>query len=75
MDIVEVLSKRISHEIDMEYLKKLGDMAGVDLSVEIAKADRKFEVSLDNIISRENMGGDKNIHTPETEINPPTPFL
>ena len=74
MDIVEVLSKRISHEIDMEYLKKLGDMAGVDFSVEINKADRKFEVSLDNIISRENMGGDKNIHMPETEINPPTPF-
>ena len=22
-----------------------------------------------------NLGGDRNIHCPETEINPPTPFL
>jgi hypothetical protein len=75
MDIVELLSKTLSHHVDMETLKKIGEQAGVDLSVEISKADHEFGVNLDIELSRDRMGDNKMIHMPETEHNPPTPFL
>ena len=35
---------------------------------------RKYIERYVSDVKRERMGGSKNIHCPETEINPPTPF-
>ena len=59
MDPVKILEERISHEIDMEILKKIGEESGVDLSEEIEIAEKKFN----NHVHRKISGmTNKNIH-------------
>lgn len=51
MDPVKILEERISHEIDMEILKKIGEKAGVDLSKEIESSEKKFNNKVHRVIS------------------------
>jgi hypothetical protein len=41
----------------------------------IKEMKRKYMEKYVSDVKRRKMGGSKNIHCPETEINPPTPFL
>ena len=50
MNAEELLTERITHEIDMDILRQLGEEAGVDLSKEIALAEKKFENKVDRVI-------------------------
>ena len=51
MDATQLLSERISHEIDMDILRQLGEEAGVDLSKEIELAEQKFNNKVDRVIN------------------------
>jgi hypothetical protein len=51
MDATQLLSERISHEIDMDILRQLGEEAGVDLSKVIELADKKFNNKVDRVIN------------------------
>jgi len=51
MDATQLLSERISHEIDMDILRQLGEEAGVDLSKEIELAEKKFNNKLDRAVN------------------------
>jgi hypothetical protein len=51
MDAAQLLSERISHEIDMDILRQLGEEAGVDLSKEIKLAEQKFNNKVDRVIN------------------------
>ena len=42
MNTVELLTEKLSHEIDMDILRQIGEEAGVDLSKEIELAEQKF---------------------------------
>jgi len=42
--------------------------------LKIKEMKRKYIEKYVSDVKRERMGGSKNIHCPETEINPPTPF-
>ena len=50
MDVVNLMTERITHEIDMDILRQLGEEAGVDLTKEIALAEKKFENKVDRVI-------------------------
>ena len=50
MDAVNLMTERITHEIDMDILRQLGEEAGVDLSKEIALAEKKFNNKLERVI-------------------------
>jgi hypothetical protein len=50
MNAEELLTERITHEIDMDILRQLGEEAGVDLTKEIALAEKKFENKVDRVI-------------------------
>ena len=45
------MTERITHEIDMDILRQLGEESGVDLSTEIELAERKFNTKLDRTIN------------------------
>ena len=51
MDATQLLSERISHEIDMDILRQLGEESGVDLSKEIELAEQKFNNKVDRVIN------------------------
>ena len=51
MDVVNLMTERITHEIDMDILRQLGEESGVDLSTEIELAERKFNTKLDRAIN------------------------
>jgi hypothetical protein len=51
MDATQLLSDRISHEIDMDILRQLGEEAGVDLSKEILLAEKRFENKVDRAVN------------------------
>ena len=51
MDAAQLLSERISHEIDMDILRQLGEESGVDLSKEIELAEQKFNNKVDRVIN------------------------
>jgi hypothetical protein len=51
MDATQLLSDRISHEIDMDILRQLGEEAGVDLSKEILLAEKRFENKVDRTVN------------------------
>ena len=51
MDATQLLSDRISHEIDMDILRQLGEEAGVDLSKEIELAEKKFNNKVERVIN------------------------
>jgi hypothetical protein len=51
MDVVNLMTERITHEIDMDILRQLGEESGVDLSTEIELAGRKFNTKLDRTIN------------------------
>lgn len=59
MDVVNLMTERITHEIDMDILRQLGEEAGVDLSKEIELAEKKFNTKLDRVI---NGMTDKTVH-------------
>ena len=40
----------------------------------VLEAMKKYMERYRMMEAREKMGGSKNIHCPETEVNPPTPF-
>ena len=42
---------------------------------EVLQKLKKYRRDYKVYIAREELGDNKNIHMPETEINPPTPFL
>jgi hypothetical protein len=50
MDVVNLMTERITHEIDMDILRQLGEEAGVDLSKEIALAEKKFNNKVERVI-------------------------
>ena len=51
MDAEQLLSDRITHEIDMKILRKLEEEYGVDLSKEILLAEKRFENKVDRVIN------------------------
>lgn len=51
MDAAQLLSERISHEIDMDILRQLGEKAGVDLTKEIDLAEKRFNNKIDRVIN------------------------
>ena len=51
MDAAQLLSQRISHEIDMDILRQLGEKAGVDLTKEIDLAEKRFNNKVDRVIN------------------------
>ena len=51
MDAAQLLSERISHEIDMDILRQLGEKAGVDLTKEIDLAEKRFNNKVDRVIN------------------------
>ena len=51
MDVVNLMTERITHEIDMDILRQLGEEAGVDLSKEIKLAEKKFNTKLDRLVN------------------------
>jgi hypothetical protein len=50
MDATQLLSERISHEIDMDILRQLGEEAGVDFTKEIDLAEKRFNNKVDRVI-------------------------
>ena len=51
MDATQLLSERISHEIDMDILRQLGEEAGVDLSKEIELSEKRFDNKMDRAVN------------------------
>jgi hypothetical protein len=51
MNAEELLTERITHEIDMDILRQLGEEAGVDLTKEIELAGKKFENNMHRVIN------------------------
>ena len=51
MTAEELLTERITHEIDMDILRQLGEEAGVDLSLEIALAEKRFNNKVDRVLN------------------------
>ena len=51
MNAEELLTERITHEIDMDILRQLGDKAGVDLTKEIDLAEKRFNNKVDRLIN------------------------
>lgn len=51
MDAEQSLSERISHEIDMDILRQLGEESGVGLTKEIELAEQKFNNKVNRVIN------------------------
>jgi len=51
MDAAQLLSDRITHEIDMDLLRELQTRVGVDLEKEIELAEKKFNTKIDRVIN------------------------
>jgi hypothetical protein len=51
MDAAQLLSERISHEIDMDILRQLGEESGVDFTKEIELTEQKFNNKVDRVIN------------------------
>jgi hypothetical protein len=51
MNAEELLTERITHEIDMDILRQLGEEAGVDLTKAIELAEKRFENKMDRVIN------------------------
>jgi hypothetical protein len=51
MTAEELLTERITHEIDMDILRQLGEEAGVDLSLEIELAEKRFNNKVDRVLN------------------------
>jgi len=51
MDATQILSERITHEIDMDLLRELQERVKVDLTKEIELAERKFNAKLHRAIN------------------------
>ena len=58
----------------IEYRPAFNKMGFDDSDYEVLDAMKKFMDRHHFLSARERMGGDKNIHMPETVVNPPTPF-
>jgi hypothetical protein len=50
MNAEELLTERITHEIDMDILRQLSEQVRVDLTKEIELAEKKFENKMDRVI-------------------------
>jgi hypothetical protein len=50
MNAEELLTERITHEIDMDILRELSEQVRVDLTKEIELAEKKFENKMDRVI-------------------------
>jgi len=59
MNVEDLLTERIRHEIDMEVLKEIGEKVGADLTKEIELAEQKFNNKIERVIN--DMTND-NIH-------------
>jgi hypothetical protein len=51
MDAAQLLSERISHEIDMDLLRELQERVKVDLEKEIELAEKRFNNKMDRVIN------------------------
>jgi hypothetical protein len=51
MNAEELLTERITHEIDMDILRELSEQVRVDLTKEIELAEKKFENKMDRVIN------------------------
>ena len=51
MNAEELLTERITHEIDMDILRELSEQVSVDLTKEIELAEKKFENKMDRVIN------------------------
>lgn len=51
MNVEDLLTERIRHEIDMEVLKEIGEKVGADLTKEIELAEKKFNNKLDRAVN------------------------
>jgi hypothetical protein len=51
MNAEELLTERITHEIDMDILRQLSEQVRVDLTKEIELAEKKFENKMDRVIN------------------------
>jgi hypothetical protein len=51
MNAEELLTERITHEIDMDILRELSGQVRVDLTKEIELAEKKFENKMDRVIN------------------------
>ena len=51
MDAAQLLSERISHEIDMDLLRELQERVKVDLEKEIELAEKRFNNKVDRVIN------------------------
>jgi len=51
MNAEELLTERITHEIDMDILRQLSEQVRVDLTKEIELAEKKFENKIDRVIN------------------------
>jgi hypothetical protein len=59
MDPEKILQERITHELDMDLLRKLQKALNVDLEKKIEFAERKFNDKMDRVIKNIN---NKNAH-------------
>jgi hypothetical protein len=50
MDAEQILREKIIHEIDMDLLKEIQKVCNVDLSKEIALAEKKFNNKVERVI-------------------------
>jgi len=51
MNVEELLTEKIRHQIDMELLREIGEKVAVDLTKEIELAEKKFNNKLDRAIN------------------------
>jgi hypothetical protein len=51
MNAEELLTERITHEIDMDILRELSEQVRVDLTKEIELAEKKFENKMDRVMN------------------------
>ncbi len=59
---------------DSPAFHKMGFVDDVE-GLELKEMKKKYIEKYVSDVKRRQMGGSKNIHCPETEYNPPTPFL
>ena len=58
----------------IEYRPAFNKMGFDEGDFRVLEAMKKYMERYRMMEAREKMGGSKNIHCPETEVNPPTPF-
>jgi hypothetical protein len=67
MDATQLLSDRITHEIDMDLLRELQKSFGVDLEKEIELAEKKFNNKVERVIKGLT---NKTVHKIDIRISP-----